>query len=1435
MKFNRQSILSVFLFLPLSAALLFSNAAYAIDCDSIASRCTHNNSQLYAVAHQYGPSSDNIIYRINVPAWSPADTVPDAGWNGNYNGFFYQVNVLQNGEITDSNYFVPFNGIHIGADRLPKMPAFHMFPLVQKNAETVLEVKACSSNYSGHDGVPDCQQLFWSNTYSDLPDPVVFDKPPFAAFTTVYTLRNSNLKVADNGVYSASLILKTNPSLTPEQLQLIDNHTLFFRQGSGKHFSNDIHHQGIGILEFDEATYLHVKDQLFHTRYGDGEAIEEPDGPSKRLFFYATNLESDVEVGISSIFDLSGNCDGFITGIGSNVPDCSEHFSSGTPSFGLVSPLSIFDWKPETNATASHHAGLFRNRSIDIQLTAHENDENQFCEAILSPLAIYPSEQEPAFRPVNYLISNKDWEVDFPMGLYYVIDNGFGDCASQAPFCHINSQFTAYMPHYYDTTGGFGLLNGGSTDKEIITGMRLADQYAIGSINDSDSNSLSFFDQCGYGHRYVENDLANARKALPAPPENWQQINFSISNELSDTPLVYAKECCASWYQKNENTDTAIYEPPQQLDNQYGLFVPYGQSIAYQTLFKRETMVVYDAVAGNQRFKIFADLNNPALYACQDDDAAVEVIPENNVIKMVLGKPGNNSLQCNKQTLTCPLGMTASVSASQVSCSTSETNFLLGLKEWGAQSNTSAMQIRAWGGKGGPGQVTGVDSNTAGAPGGAAGYALTVMNTQQLPSSLYVYMGKTGEPGKGGSSTLLSSEPLSRYAPDELSIETRPEQKNILLIAPGGGSGGLQNGQTFAGKGGNGAITISNAKTLSGFPVSAAGQKGQGAAGGNGGNQSLFGDSAGNAAGSGIGGFGGGDTERSSFGTLIPALSALDWHAGNGDQGNDTGGGGGFGGGTYAEQSQAGAGGGGGWSAANTIYDATAPTFRPVAPSNERGTLQFVYVTPPCKTIKSELGNTVRCIYHEPVESLDLHNLAQALFGSGIDNDLPVFIEAWGGSGGNGTAYRNYQPDIGKGGSGGYARSNSTLSNLIEYTENKLNLYPGSKGKSGSQLQTTSVLRPYGGDGGASTIVSGQTLQVISPDNTTENPRDNSVVLLAAGGGGGGSLLNGGYGGHGGAGGLAIANTSGDQSCGGFSGGPAGSPMNPTPDDAIEGLGGNLGSGQCGSGRIGQGGSGGNNGGGDGASFIGGFGGHKNQLNSPAPGWVNNPITNWVSGNGAGPNTSGGGGGGGFGAGGAAGKATFGELRDGGGGGGGGSWALQSQEQEINAPILGYEYVPSHTGNGAIAITFDICSVDPESHYCSENPFFFRLDENINLFIDQFNRKIRMIITGDESFDVNLLDTQRVSFGFSSVRPIPTESEPKDFNQDGFDDIEIRFQIDDQFLIKEMLIPNRHIMAFNFDSVHCIYGGLKDGTPLTACARPKKIYRFENNKHLLIR
>jgi hypothetical protein len=732
--------------------------------------------------------------------------------------------------------------------------------------------------------------------------------------------------------------------------------------------------------------------------------------------------------------------------------------------------------------------------------------------------------------------------------------------------------------------------------------------------------------------------MLGTRKALPSPPNNGTTYQYVITNDLSRA-IVFGKECCASWYQENQNVTPTAWEPPVQIDNAYGAFIGAGETLSYETLFSDEAIVVYDAGSGNQLFKLRLNPSSGAVYACNGDDWSVGISGSSPTYTVTIGAAGTQSLACGVVGL-CPFGTTATQDGTSITCSTTDSAFVLGVAEWaaGLASATDTVQLQAWGAEG--------DGN-----GGTGGFALSVIPVDDLTQDLYAYVGKSF-----GVSSILTTQPLSLVTSDVAEVTTDPSSIGVLLIAGGGGTSGTGGNENY---GGDGGVAIANANP-SGSAVSTAGDSGTngGVGGGSGGNSSGSGDGGSSEGTNGVGGYSSSSGWDDSS-SLIPPQS---WQAGYGPGGQSDcsreggKGGAGFGGGGHGGANCDGAGGGGGggsWAAANTIYDADAPTAAPSSPGGSGGAIAFAYTLPtswpePCVVSSS----SVVCTVSSTASVVDLDNavsaanFAVAATGSSaiVGDDTPMWVRAWGGAGGSnaGTLAAGVQ---------GLAQTLTSIASIQStYGTTQLYYYLGSVGDGSHEA----------GKGGSSTIVATADLSQVSAClPPTSSGCMQNILLLAGGGGGAGSDDDGGGGGQ------AIASFGSDaMRAGGNS------------DDAG---GGSAGVGGSDSG-TGDGGSAGSNG-------IGGMGGpvHVGSGASTTVGWLNaDPSTIGSAGQGGeGKHDSnsdyiGGGGGGGWGGGGGGGAGGS----EGHGGGGGGSYAIASTQSE-SVPSA----TPS-TSNGELQIGF---------------------------------------------------------------------------------------------------------------------------------------------------
>jgi hypothetical protein len=317
-------------------------------------------------------------------------------------------------------------------------------------------------------------------------------------------------------------------------------------------------------------------------------------------------------------------------------------------------------------------------------------------------------------------------------------------------------------------------------------------------------------------------------------------------------------------------------------------------------------------------------------------------------------------------------------------------------------------------------------------------------------------------------------------------------------------------------------------------------------------------------------------------------------------------------------------------------------------------------------TCSANVTDQVACILTTDCTSADLLTDVMdvaATLNSDIDEDTTMWIQAFGGSGGNGVACWESGGD---GGDGGFAQMITTVSDFSDtYGSTTIYYYIGSGGTHDSDCPNTS------GTGGTSSI-----LATIEPSSDNYFALEDIVVLAGGGGGAGtGGTVSGRTGGDGGDGASAVSTTSSVSSAAG--------------DDASHGDS-NNGKGGNSDGDGNGGDSGGKDESGDGKSGIGGEGGNVGSGDEECiggPGWETDaPTLDDDAGEGgyggADSDTCfGGAGGGGYGGGGGGSAAD--DARDL-GGGGGGSYAAISTTSDGDAPSSG-----SSSGDGEIVITFN--------------------------------------------------------------------------------------------------------------------------------------------------
>jgi hypothetical protein len=329
----------------------------------------------------------------------------------------------------------------------------------------------------------------------------------------------------------------------------------------------------------------------------------------------------------------------------------------------------------------------------------------------------------------------------------------------------------------------------------------------------------------------------------------------------------------------------------------------------------------------------------------------------------------------------------------------------------------------------------------------------------------------------------------------------------------------------------------------------------------------------------------------------------------------------------------------------------------------------------PCSTVLVNTSQkTITCQLTTPGEasSVSVVALSQVLSqlasydvnGSSVTENTVLWLQAWGGSGGNSHDYSH-------GGPGGFAQTITSIADLANMGIVNLYFYLGNAG---------SYTGLSGGQGGAASIVTSQNL-TLTP--STE-PYSSMIILLAGGGGGSGGDGEGlkgclGEAPHfGGTGGVAISSL--NQGAVG-----AGSDASEGGKGGNQGVGG-AGQGGADSGKDGIGGSGGEDGEGYGDQVPGN------------PGWTNTGTVSLTFTSGQGGNgqsddavcTSGGGaGGGGWGGGGGGGRGN--ETTKAGAGGGGGSTSIASTQSDGDAPTS----MPTNP-NGSSGFVQLVFNLDPD-------------------------------------------------------------------------------------------------------------------------------------------
>jgi hypothetical protein len=945
--------------------------------------CQHDHTKLVAIAHSNKDTTGTVLYRVTVQDRSGNELSTGTDWGDGVNGFFYRVTV-DGGAARD---YVPFNGVGIDSDNRPTLRRFSFIVPASASAGEIT-IEGCAANYP-NSTARTCARPLWAaaDTFDELPQPDT-SGPPWAsegATTLDFVESGDAVVVVNNGVYGGMIGLHVIDQsavpmvdvdlTTPGYAEWFAKHLVFLDENLNA-YTNDLFGEEFAALPLNEAANpVSPGSALFRTKYGSTTAVESK--PSQPAYFFYAKTTSTQQVGVAAQFLYDTPTSGGNLGGAAAV---ATGGALGDATCGTSPCKTVTLEAPTSNVSVISEVEAGTQETRTICLTSGNqcfSAPQGTCGAATTPLAV---NTDTAFNLPNYVIDdtvpNGNWGRVFPPALYYVLPTGFGNCTagtttSSAPFCETQttpSPLVSYVPQYTDLNGNAGELNGGSTDNPYIGAFTLADEYALADLTGSTQNRLVWFDNCGSGHVYYECSGSGCsgpqltlgqRKLVPTPPaNNGQKYSYKVTNHLS-RPLVFSKECCASWYQANMivqgNEQVTVQEPPQAIDNGYGVFVPGGRSFTHSTIFGDEAIVVYDAATGNRLYKLRLNAGDAsAIYGCADpacsDSPFGDGCPSAKItstgtdaFSVDLDATGQGSIAC-APIGDCPFGTTAGADGVFVTCTATESSFLLGLEDWAKEAPFDSVQLRAWGGKGSPGDLNQPSDS---------GFALTVVKPEDL-SHLYAYVG-VGRGGTtrlvGGSSTILTRAPISSFQESDMGAFDSPRLADVILLAGGGGGSPCgtgdpcRNGQE---KGGVGGVAISNAADPPGDDVSAAGgdarsdDGGPGSGGNKDGNGSggmgAFGD---NGAGNrGVGGWGGGSVAWSS-GPLIPPPN---WSPGAGQNpgsnGFSGGGGGGFGGGGRGDSTtnqQGGSGGGGGsWAAGNTISDPSGPPYEPT-PSRPDG------------------------------------------------------------------------------------------------------------------------------------------------------------------------------------------------------------------------------------------------------------------------------------------------------------------------------------------------------------------------------------------------------------------------------------------------------------------------------------------------------------------
>lgn len=983
--------------LPLNAAevvALTPGVLRSTACNGSTSLCDTPSSSIFAISHDYLDPDGTVLYRVSTPEL-PTTT----NWGDKQNGFFYRTSY--DGGTTWKTY-TPFNGVGVNGDGNPTLRPFSFIVEVPTGSSSLL-VQSCAQATVTLSPTQTCSVALRKDEFTTLPSPTAGTAPfPVGGTIDLSECTSGSCSMPGNGVYAFLQKVTLSDTVPAADYQWVWDHLVWF-DASGKAYLNNISTQGVGVLTLGEAAFLNPADGNYYAKFGDQTPIDPPAANERYYFFYSTKSGTDGAVPLKPgiIHDKSTTCKGLIEE--SNITDKACASPQAVPPPPTISPtasIELVDWSPSTTHTEpTEVAGISQFRQIAFELQPSQTGST--CgsspkQGVANPLGVSSSTPGQAYNIPNYVINStsaNSWQTSFSDGLYYILPTGFGNC-TKAPFCDLSGSTTApyfgYVPQYYDANENGGPLNGLSTNQPTVSSVRLADEYAIGSISDTSSMSLVYFDTCGYGHEYTE--TAAERKTLPPP--NQKSLSWAIQNSLPES-VVVSKECCASLYQDNKTITPNELEPPQQIGDGFGVFIPRGATVSYETLFGDELFNVYSAATGTELFKLrlsagLSTVTNSgasALYDCTDTTATAVVAKSDTNPSLTLGGTGTGAISCTNIVDACPWPMLAGqvtgtgVAAGYTSCTLDgdqKSSFLLGVGDWAKARfpTEQAITLMAWGAGGHPGNNH--KSCCTGGSGGAGGFASTVISSTNLEGhdALYAYVGnKSGSNTYGGSSSVLAKQALSSLSADDL--QTLEPGPYAYLVAGGGGGGGDSADDapfhTFdGGAGGRGNKVCNNSTTVAAITattiVSSAGGNGAGGGGhcgtGKGGNpngKGKGGSSTGTSAGgNGLGGWASSNQFKSG-GSLVFAELPNDSNGnpigkGGPHHNYGGGGGGGWGGGGAGDSCSgsgaAGSGGGGGGTFAmvNTAHDPTAPsggttcTGIPASPvSGYDGAIQLVY------------------------------------------------------------------------------------------------------------------------------------------------------------------------------------------------------------------------------------------------------------------------------------------------------------------------------------------------------------------------------------------------------------------------------------------------------------------------------------------------------------